>query len=164
MEIERKVEDELKELIIERYGTITNFANKIGVSKSTMHSILQRGVGNANVQNIIKICKVLQISTDELAKGKIVYKKPKEEPEEIDIEKFYSDLKFNAGSSFILDGEELSRNEMDLIYDALEVSIEIIKKRRSKITEKMRQEEQFRRLQMYSSEFFEKSIKESLGE
>lgn len=58
-------EDYLKEKIKER-GTQREFAAKIGMPPSTLFSIL-RNVGGASIDNIIKICKGLNISPDELA-------------------------------------------------------------------------------------------------
>lgn len=58
-------EDYLKEKIKEQ-GTRREFAAKIGMPPSTLFSIL-RNVGGASIDNIIKICKGLNISPDELA-------------------------------------------------------------------------------------------------
>ena len=66
------VEDALKGLILERYGTMAAFSQVVDMSPSTLHTIFLRGLPNANVTNIIKICKTLNISTDELAEGRIV--------------------------------------------------------------------------------------------
>lgn len=58
-------EDYLKEKIKEQ-GTQREFAAKIGMPPSTLFSIL-RNVGGASIDNIIKICKGLNIKPDELA-------------------------------------------------------------------------------------------------
>ena len=58
-------EDYLKEKIKEQ-GTHREFAAKIGMPPSTLFSIL-RNVGGASIDNIIKICKGLNIKPDELA-------------------------------------------------------------------------------------------------
>ena len=58
-------EDYLKEKIKEQ-GTQREFAAKIGMPPSTLFSIL-RNVGGASIDNIIKICKGLNIRPDELA-------------------------------------------------------------------------------------------------
>ena len=55
----------LKEKIKEQ-GTQREFAAKIGMPPSTLFSIL-RNVGGASIDNIIKICKGLNIKPDELA-------------------------------------------------------------------------------------------------
>lgn len=58
-------EDYLKEKIKEQ-GTQREFAAKISMPPSTLFSIL-RNVGGASIDNIIKICKGLNIKPDELA-------------------------------------------------------------------------------------------------
>lgn len=48
------------------------FAEKCGISESTLYSILKRGVGGASVNIVISICKELGITVeglDEMAKG-----------------------------------------------------------------------------------------------
>jgi repressor LexA len=48
------------------------FAEKCGISESTLYSILKRGVGGASVNIVISICKELGITVeglDEMARG-----------------------------------------------------------------------------------------------
>ena len=66
------IEEELKDYIIKKYGTLRNFTEKINIPNSTFSNILRRGLMNANVLTIIKICDELSISPDALAEGKIV--------------------------------------------------------------------------------------------
>ena len=72
------VEQELKQLILRKFGTITNFSKTTGVPNSTLSSIFQRGVLNANVLNMIAICNTLAIDIDSLANGKI-------EPKQVNV-------------------------------------------------------------------------------
>lgn len=65
------IEDELREMMLGRYGTVKNFADAAGMPYTSVLSILQRGVGKATVQNINIVCKALKISADALAVGKI---------------------------------------------------------------------------------------------
>ncbi len=58
-------EEYLKSLIKE-YGSQREFAKYVGIPHSTLFSIL-KNVGGASIDNIIKICKGLGISADELA-------------------------------------------------------------------------------------------------
>lgn len=60
------IEDEIKKLIMERYGSLVAFSEKIGLPNSTIDSILRRGIGKGKVENVILICKELQISIDGL--------------------------------------------------------------------------------------------------
>ena len=66
------LEQELKALIVKRYGSAKNFALEINMPNSTLDNIFRRGILNSSVTNIIKICNALEISADELADGKIV--------------------------------------------------------------------------------------------
>lgn len=60
-------EEYLKGLILEQ-GTIKEFALKIDMPYSTMLSIL-KNVGGASIDNVIKICKGLNITTDDIEKA-----------------------------------------------------------------------------------------------
>lgn len=60
------IEKEIKNLIIERYGSLVAFSEKAGLPNSTIDSILRRGIGKANVENVMLMCKELQISIDAL--------------------------------------------------------------------------------------------------
>ena len=56
----------IKELIEERGYNLRTFAEKIEIPYTTLYSILNRGIGKASVDNVLKICKGLGITTDEL--------------------------------------------------------------------------------------------------
>ena len=66
------IEKEIKELIIERYGTLAAFTEKIGLPYSTLNSILKSDIGKANLKNVMLICEELQISIDALRHNRIV--------------------------------------------------------------------------------------------
>jgi len=68
------VENKIKELIIEKYGSVKRFADKIQVPYTTIDTILKRGLLNSNVLNVIKICNELGLDIDEIANGKVVLK------------------------------------------------------------------------------------------
>lgn len=61
------IEEKLKDLIEVKSGSIRAFAAENDIPYTTLHSILQRGVLNAKMDNILKICKGLNISPEELA-------------------------------------------------------------------------------------------------
>ena len=65
-------EERLKEFILTKYKSVREFTMETGIPYSTMATILKRGIPNSGVTNIIRICKALDISADELAKGNIV--------------------------------------------------------------------------------------------
>lgn len=65
------IEIELKQLILERYNSIREFSIRINMPYSTLDSIFRRGIANASVSNIIRICDALMISVDALTDGRI---------------------------------------------------------------------------------------------
>ncbi|MBK0348933.1 cI-like repressor [Aerococcaceae bacterium zg-ZJ1578] len=65
-------EEFLKMLIQNKYGNVKLFSEQIGIPYTTVRSILERGVGKAGVDNIIKICKGLGISPEDLAENFVV--------------------------------------------------------------------------------------------
>ncbi|MEG1761442.1 MAG: helix-turn-helix transcriptional regulator [Hydrogenoanaerobacterium sp.] len=67
----KSTEVKLKKLILANYKSIREFAAAIQMPYSTIDSIFKRGVANASITNIIKICAKLDISADLLAKGKL---------------------------------------------------------------------------------------------
>ena len=56
----------LKRLITETGLSVREFSKQAGIPHTTLRSILERGVGNAAIDNIIKICKALGITVDAL--------------------------------------------------------------------------------------------------
>lgn len=64
------LEERLKELIIEKYGSVRQFSFKIDIPYTTVDTILRRGLDNSNVGNVIKMCKALDISIDTLLDNK----------------------------------------------------------------------------------------------
>jgi DNA-binding Xre family transcriptional regulator len=64
-------EDRLKNLILSKHRSVREFTQKYDIPYSTMTTIFKRGINNANINNVIKICQALEISTDELIAGRI---------------------------------------------------------------------------------------------
>lgn len=65
------LEQELKKLILSKFKSVKSFSEKANIPYTTVDSILKRGVGKANVINIIKMCQALNIDTDALSEGQI---------------------------------------------------------------------------------------------
>ncbi|MCI2773457.1 MULTISPECIES: S24 family peptidase [Staphylococcus] len=59
-------EKDLKRLMELKSGSIKAFSEDIGLAYTTVRSILERGVFNAKVENVIKICKGLNIKPEEI--------------------------------------------------------------------------------------------------
>lgn len=68
-----ELETRLKEMIIEKYGSVKKFSDGINMPWTTLDSILKRGVSNSNITNVLKITKALGIDTEKLVDGEIVF-------------------------------------------------------------------------------------------
>ena len=128
--METALEEKLKDLILSRYKTLADFSEECGINYQTLWAILSRGVNKASINNIIKICQTLGISTDELAQGAIVFVK-KPAPEYIQIEKLRSSFEFMINDERItFEGEPLSEDEKYFLLDAIEINLELLKRKR----------------------------------
>lgn len=79
------IEETIKELMIKKSGSVNKFAQSCGLPTSTIATMFKRGINNTNINTIMKICSYLQISTDELSNGRIVYLKDIEQPNELNV-------------------------------------------------------------------------------
>ena len=125
------IEDRLKTLIIDRYGSVSAFTKSIGMANSTFSTILKNGIHSANVTNVIKICKALDISTDELAHDRIIPNKVKDPAPTMDIEQIISTARLNVATfdGLELCGKPITEDQRQIILDALELAVEFIKRR-----------------------------------
>lgn len=73
-----ETEIRIREMIIERYGSLKKFCDTIDMPWTTLDSILKRGIAHSNITNVMKITKELGVDTESLASGEIIpaYKKP----------------------------------------------------------------------------------------
>lgn len=76
------IEDQIKEIITERHKNIANFCRKYDFPWSTVKGMLTRGIKNASISNVIKLCDALNLDIEELSKDKIVNKQLKEDTDE----------------------------------------------------------------------------------
>lgn len=93
-------ENKLKDYILSKYKSIREFTVAIDMPYSTIDSIFKRGIRKASVDNIIKICDFLNISTDALVTGEIEQKSS--EPQTITAH---------------FDGDEYTEDELDKIKE-----------------------------------------------
>ena len=128
------IEEKLKGLILTRYRSLREFTQVIDMPYQTMDSILKRGVDKASISNIIKICKALNISADELANGNVVPNSLRhtmlEITEVIDVLDF---VKFNLleRSDLTIEGIPADEGDLQLLSDGITVTIELLKKRKA---------------------------------
>lgn len=124
------IENELKNYIIDRYGSILQFAKIANLPHSTIYTILRRGIMNSTLDNILQICKTLNIDPDELANEKIVPAKTiKPEASSIELLQIIEMLK-NENVSVTVSGTPLSVQESDRVKSYIQLINEIIKKER----------------------------------
>ena len=75
-------EKDLKRLMDNKSGTEKAFSEEVGLAYTTVRSILERGVLNAKVENVIKICKGLNIKPEDI----MVDKDEEEKTESTNVE------------------------------------------------------------------------------
>lgn len=128
------IEEKLKGLILTRYRSLREFTTTIDMPYQTMDSILKRGVDKASISNIIRICKALDISADELANGHIVPNGLRhtalEMTEIIDVLEFVRTNMLDR-SGLTIDGIPADEDDMKLLSDGLTITMELLKKRKA---------------------------------
>lgn len=56
----------IKDLIKKKGMSIKTFSEFAGLPYTTLHSMLERGIGKASVDNVILVCKALGVSIEDL--------------------------------------------------------------------------------------------------
>lgn len=128
------IEEKLKKYILTKHKSIREFVKCADLPYSTVDGILKRGIANSSIGNVLKICKALQISADELANGKIVPIETKasrhvfftEIPEMLDYMKNHAD----EYSDLTVDGQPLSQSEWDTLHNSLTLVVSFVRKSR----------------------------------
>lgn len=118
-------EEKLKELILSRYGSVRNFTQKAGMPYSTVATIFKKGVSQTNVTTIIKICQMLNISTDELAQGRISFLDDAKDNKT--VEDLYMDftIALRNTPALTLNGEPMSDTDIDTFIKSMNIVIEL---------------------------------------
>lgn len=126
------IEEKLKDYILSNYKSIREFVQIADIPYTTMDGILKRGIGNASIGNVLKICKALKISADELGNGKIVPFTEKNNSS-IDLRNYVNYVRNNLlDFKASIDGKELTIDEYHVVLDGIELSIEMIKRNRKR--------------------------------
>lgn len=68
------IENELKKIIINRFGSLQKFCDYVDMPWTTLDGVLKRGVNKTNITSLIKICEGLNIDCESLYYGKIIAK------------------------------------------------------------------------------------------
>ena len=59
-------EQRLRNLILDRYPSLRQFASETDIPYSSLMTILSRGIGGASFDTVIQLCKVLGINPNEI--------------------------------------------------------------------------------------------------
>ncbi|MBQ9118995.1 MAG: helix-turn-helix transcriptional regulator [Lachnospiraceae bacterium] len=59
-------EERLRNLILDRYVSLRQFAQKAGIPYSSLMTLLTRGIGGASFDTIMSICRALEVSPFEV--------------------------------------------------------------------------------------------------
>lgn len=128
------IEERLKDLIKERYNSISEFSRVCGLPGTTIRSVLSRGIYTATLSNILKICEALHISADALANGEIEYVTNPALKDEIDVSEILANTKRQLLSDHALmfNGKPVDEESIQSIIDAMEVGMEIARRKAEK--------------------------------
>lgn len=126
-----KIENQLKRLIIERYGSLLAFSRACDVPNSTLNSFLTRGIGTATLSNIFKVCNTLHISADELSKGRIVSTFSIKNDQPTDIVDILANAKIQLlnHEALTFNGKPADEEAIQSILSAMEVGIALANKK-----------------------------------
>lgn len=140
----------IKKLIEKSAPNQKAFAESIQIPYTTLRSMLERGIGNASVDNVIKVCKGLGITTSDLEEmaGSIKYESDLHNVEAIktsvqtelnakderdiqkELQKMIEGLNSNNGYA-AFDGQtldDLDEEDKELLIASLENSLRLAKK------------------------------------
>ena len=122
-------EDKLKAYILDRYKSIREFTLSIDMPYTTFDSVLKRGIDNSSITNIIKICKALNISADELANGNIVstISKPNYKNDVVEMLNLVKSDVIKL-DNLTLRGEPINENVKDIIVNNIDNTINTLEK------------------------------------
>lgn len=122
-------EDKLKAYILDRYKSIREFTISIDMPYTTFDSVLKRGIDNSSITNIIKICKALNISADELANGNIVstISKPNYKNDVVEMLNLVKSDVIKL-DNLTLQGEPINENVKDIIVNNIDNTINTLEK------------------------------------
>jgi len=125
------IENELRDLIIQRYGTMLNFSNAVGIANSTLATMFKNnGLEKTSLTNAIKICDALGISVDALAVGKII---PVDKTKKtVHLEDVLRDMRLKfQNSNITLAGMPVIEEDKERLLFLMEAGTEMIRRSQS---------------------------------
>lgn len=118
------IENQLRELILLKHGSLREFTFNIGIPYSTLSTILKKGIMTATMSNMVKICNALDIKLDELVAGRIVENKPSGIL--LDVEDILNRTKNNiAYPNVKIDGKIMDESTKKLLINSIDLSYQL---------------------------------------
>lgn len=118
------IENQLRELILLKHGSLREFTFNIGIPYSTLSTILKKGIMTATMSNMVKICNALDIKLDGLVAGRIVENKPGEIL--LDVEDILNRTKNNIEYPNVkIDGEIMDESTKKLLINSIDLSYQL---------------------------------------
>ena len=118
------IENQLRELILLKHGSLREFTFNIGIPYSTLSTILKKGIMTATMSNMVKICNALDIKLDELVAGRIVENKPGEIL--LDVEDILNRTKNNIEYPNVkIDGKIMDENTKKLLINSIDLNYQL---------------------------------------
>lgn len=126
------IEQKLKNYILSNYKSVKAFSEVAGMPYTTVVGIMKRGVANAGIGNINRICETLGISADELAQGRITPAIIEHNPVIVEMNDLISitTRSIYDFDEITLDGVPMTDIEIQMFLDTLEIGMEMIKRMR----------------------------------
>lgn len=121
------IENQLRELILLKHGSLREFTFNIGIPYSTLSTILKKGIMTATMSNMVKICNALDIKLDGLVAGRIVENKPGEIL--LDVEDILNRTKNNiAYPNVKIDGKIMDESTKKLLINSIDLNYQLVLK------------------------------------
>lgn len=120
------IEERLKNYILTKFESVTQFCNSSGIASSTMFTVFKRGINNTSTSTILRICRALQIDSQALYDGEIkpatLSKIDQEEDNMIDINQIIYEIET---SKITCRGKELTDQQKRMIAYATKIAVQM---------------------------------------
>ena len=130
------IEEKLREYILSQYKSLREFVQTTDLPYSTVDGVLKRGIANSRIGNVLAICEALNISADELSNDRIVPKgktiQHRSHLTEINDIISYTKRNIQEYGDLTIDGKPMTANEVEMLLDALDIGIGLIKRNRER--------------------------------
>lgn len=126
------IEEKLKAYILEKYGSIRQFALQADLKYTNIDSILRRGIKNSTWTNVKTVCEALQIDVDALADEEIkpAFRSVRDDIISVDA---FADMLKNGDKIFCIDARTLTAHEKAILTASLDTALSIIRNEREQI-------------------------------